>query len=441
MGANRHQDENLNMQQASRRKPLKVLMVAEHASAIFGGEALIPFQYFKHLRAMDVDVHLLVHARTEKELCEAFPNDKHRLHFVADSLVNIWCHKIGQLMPDRLAVFTVRAISHFDTQMRQRRLARFLIRTHYFDVVHEPIPVSPKLPSMMFGLSAPVIVGPMNGGMDYPVHYNLAGPLERSVVWILRWTAALWNKILPGKKYAALLLVANERTYKALPFNIKKKRILKIVENGVDLSRFSARSVWPASEEVSIVYIGRLVDWKRVDLLIDACSKLVGKVNFQVDIVGDGPLRHALEEQVRQLSLTNRVQFHGRLAQAAAAELLRNSDIMVLPSMRECGGAVVLEAMASGVPVIAAKWGGPEDYLTGDTGVLIPPATPKIFVRELANTVCSMAKSPKLRAQMGQAGARRARLLYDWRVKANTILQIYEDVVKEHIGKQQSVNI
>ncbi len=428
------------MQQASRQIPIKILMVAEHASAVFGGEALIPFQYFKHLREMGVDVHLLVHARTEKELCEAFSNDKGRLHFVPDSLVNVWCHKIAQLMPDRLAEFTVRAISHFETQMRQRRLARFLIRVHHFDVVHEPIPVSPKLPSMMFGLSTPVIVGPMNGGMDYPAHYNLAGPFERSVVWILRWTAAFWNNVLPGKKHAALILVANERTYKALPFNVKQKRILKIVENGVDLSRFSAKSDRPGSEKVSVIYIGRLVDWKRVDLLIDACSKLIGEVNFHVDIVGDGPLRHALEEQVRRLSLTNRVQFHGRLAQAAAAELLRNSDIMVLPSMRECGGAVVLEAMASGVPVIATKWGGPEDYLTGDTGVLIPPATPKIFVRELANTLYSMAKSPKLRTQMGQAGARRARLLYDWRVKANRILDIYEDVVKEHIGKQQSVD-
>ena len=83
------------------------------------------------------------------------------------------------------------------------------------------------------------------------------------------------------------------------------------------------------------------------------------------------------------------MQFHGRLPQSAAAELLRNSDIMVLPSMRECGGAVVLEAMASAVPVIATKWGGPIDYITADTGILIPPATPEIFVGELANALLS----------------------------------------------------
>src|SRR5205085_7085741 len=110
------------------------------------------------------------------------------------------------------------------------------------------------------------------------------------------------------------------------------------------------------------VYVGRLVDWKRVDLLIHACAKLSGRLNFNLDVVGDGPLRAALEEQVRHSSLTGHVRFHGRLPQATAADTLRKADALVLPSMRECGGAVVLEAMASGVPVIAANWGGPADY-------------------------------------------------------------------------------
>src|SRR5262249_46026652 len=153
---------------------LRILLVAEHASASFGGEALIPFRYFKHLREMNVDVHLLVHGRTREELREAFPNDVERLHFVDDSLLNVWCDQIGRSMPDRLAEFTVNAVSHFETQVRQRRLVRFLVRTHQFNIVHEPTPVSPKLPSMLFGLSAPVIIGPMNGGMDYPPNYNMA---------------------------------------------------------------------------------------------------------------------------------------------------------------------------------------------------------------------------------------------------------------------------
>jgi glycosyltransferase involved in cell wall biosynthesis len=408
---------------------IKPLIVAEHASAVFGGEALIPFQYFKHLRQMNIDVHLLVHERTRRELCDAFPNDSDRLHFVSDSRTNIWCYKIGRYLPDRLAVFTLGALSHFDTQVRQRRMAKALVRDHRFGVVHEPIPVSPKQPSMMFGLSAPVIIGPMNGGMDYPPNYNLANRFERAIISLLRRTSSFWNSIVPGKRQAALLLVANKRTREALPSNVKDKRIVEFVENGVDLDRFRADPSETKSQSLSIIYVGRLVDWKRVDLLIDACSNLVGKINFRVNIVGDGLLRSALERHVQQKSLTNCVRFHGWLPQTAAALLLRDSDIMVLPSMRECGGAVVLEAMASGVPVIAAKWGGPADYIASETGILIPPGTPGEFVDELANAILRMAKNPETRVKMGRAGRDRVQAIYDWHVKAKTLVKFYEDVV------------
>ena len=406
----------------------KVLIVAEHASQTFGGEALIPFNYFKYLREMNADVHLLVHQRTQVELRAAFPKDLSRLHFVADSLVNIWCHKIATLMPERLGEFTVGAVSHIETQIRQRRLARSLVQKHGFDVVHEPIPVSPKIPSMMFGLSAPVIIGPMNGGMDYPPNYNLAGPFERFVIAGLGLSAALWNTIFPGKRYAALLLVANKRTYDALPNALKGKPIMEFVENGVDLDLFRSKSAHEGQGNFRIIYIGRLVNWKRVDLLIDACAQLIGSVELEFDLVGDGPMRTALEDQVRRRSLTDKVHFHGSLSHSAIADLLRRADVMVLPSMRECGGAVVLEAMASGLPVIATKWGGPTDYITADTGVLVPPATPEVFVTELANAMLTMAKSADGRAEMGAAGRRRVEAHYDWRVKARAFMRIYQQV-------------
>jgi glycosyltransferase involved in cell wall biosynthesis len=408
---------------------VKPLIIAEHASAQFGGEALIPFQYFKYLRRLNIDVHLLVHERTGEELREAFPNDVDRLHFVSDSLINIWCFKLGKVLPERLANFTLGAMSHFDTQIRQRRIARTLIRENHFNLVHEPIPVSPKQPSIMFGLGAPVIVGPMNGGMDYPPNYNLASSVERAIVAILRWGSAFWNEVLPGKKQAVLLLVANPRTREALPSNLRGKWIRQFTENGVDLDRFSASSGRAVRENVQIIYVGRLVDWKRVDLLLSACERLVGKVGFQLHIVGDGIQRVNLESQVRRVSLQGNVQFHGFLPQGETAELLRNSDIMVLPSMRECGGAVVLEAMASEVSVIATDWGGPADYITEGTGILIPPGKPEEFVERLAVALAGLAENPNVRQRMGQAGRLRVQQLYDWRVKAEALLRIYNEVL------------
>ncbi|HEX7294563.1 MAG TPA: glycosyltransferase family 4 protein, partial [Pyrinomonadaceae bacterium] len=309
----------------------KILIVAEHASAVFGGEALIPFQYFKVLREIGVDVHLLVHERTRNELEASFPQETERLHFVKDSFINVWCHKIGQMLPSRLAAFTLGALSHFDTQLRQRRAAKTLILAHRFDIVHEPIPVSPKLPSMTFGLAVPVVIGPMNGGMDYPPSYNLAGPVERFLVFFLRHSSAIWNYILPGKRRAAVLLVANERTRNALPSGVKGKPILTLPENGVDLKLFKPAQTKEPDERLRIICVCRLVDWKRVDLLLDACSNLIGKMRFQLDLVGDGPLRKSLEDQVKRLRLEQHVRFHGRIAHTQMIDLLQAADIMVLP--------------------------------------------------------------------------------------------------------------
>jgi glycosyltransferase involved in cell wall biosynthesis len=161
---------------------------------------------------------------------------------------------------------------------------------------------------------------------------------------------------------------------------------------------------------------------------------LIGRTEFLIRIVGDGPERAALEKKVRELSLTDQVQFHGLLPQAAAADLLRDSDVMVLPSMRECGGAVVLEAMASGVPVIATDWGGPADYITAATGILIPPGTPERFTDKLADTIVWMADNPKARVEMGQAAKLRAQSLFDWHVKAKALLTIYDDVVGRKVA-------
>jgi glycosyltransferase involved in cell wall biosynthesis len=281
----------------------------------------------------------------------------------------------------------------------------------------------------MFGFSVPVVVGPMNGGMDYPPHYDLAGRMERFIVRTLRASAAFWNRIVPGKRQAALLLVANSRTWSALPTSLRKKKIIEFVENGVDMDLFEPATATAKDKKFRIIYVGRLVDWKRVDLLLDACAQLFGRVAFEVDLVGDGPLREALEEQVRRLSLTNHVRFHGRLPQSGVAERMSAADVMILPSMYECGGAVVLEAMASGLPVVAAKWGGPADYVADDTGVLIPPATPEIFVGELARVMLAMAKDAGARAEMGRAGRRRVAAIYDWRIKAKALLEIYKDVL------------
>ena len=145
----------------------RVLIVAENASGRFGGEAALPLHYYRELRARGAATWLLTHARTRRELSEAFPGDSNIL-YVEDSAWHRLLWRLGSRLPAQVRYLTTEFLSRISTQLTQRRIARNLIREHKVEVVHQPIPVSPREPSLLHGLGCPVVIGPMNGGMSYP---------------------------------------------------------------------------------------------------------------------------------------------------------------------------------------------------------------------------------------------------------------------------------
>jgi hypothetical protein len=192
---------------------LRVVIVAENASTAFGGEAILPWHYFRLLYRRGVDVHLVAHERTKRELEHLLPEAKGRMHFLPDLPVQRWLHRLGERLPARIAENSTGLGVQFASAWSQRKLVRRLIVEHGIQVVHEPIPVSPKRPSFMHGLGAPVVIGPMNGGMDYPPAFaREKGLIERTFIRGARELSHYVNALIPGKRQAALLLVANRRT-------------------------------------------------------------------------------------------------------------------------------------------------------------------------------------------------------------------------------------
>lgn len=407
---------------------IRVAIVAENASTKLGGEAFDPLHYFRVLRSRNIEAHLITHDRTQHELLELFPEERSNMHFVSDT----WLHKLlwfcQQRLPRRMGEVTLGLISHLYTQLIQRRLVCRLVACHQLDVVHQPIPLSPKYPSLMFGVGAPVVIGPLNGGMDFPPAFqSRQGNFVGLTVALGRQIADLVHRLLPGKLQAQTLLVANERTRRALPAGVRGT-VIELVDNGVDLSvwqpvRATAKEQNPM---VRFVYVGRLVDWKAVDLLLEAFQPVADQTNATLEIIGDGVLRSELEALTDKLGLAERVVFAGWLSQQECALKLQQSDALVLPSLLECGGAVVLEAMAMGLPVIATNWGGPADYLDQSSGILVDPTSSDAFVKGLTDAMLKLSQSPDLRLSMGRAGIERVRKYFDWERKVDRILEIYQ---------------
>jgi glycosyltransferase involved in cell wall biosynthesis len=283
----------------------------------------------------------------------------------------------------------------------------------------------------MWGLGAAVVIGPLNGGMEYPEAFRR----ERSFISTLalalgRSFANLVNALIPGKRRADIVLVANRRTREALPTGIAG-RVVELVENGVDFSIWKPRSIRETtSDPVRFIFVGRLIDWKAVDIVLVAMQRLKGQLRVSFEIIGDGPMRQSWQDLANQLGLGSVVQFTGFLSQEACALRMQQSDVFLLPSLFECGGAVVLEAMAVGLPVIATAWGGPIGYLDQSCGILVKPDSRESLIAGFVDGMTTLAESPDLRERLGQAGLARARAHFDWERKIDQIAVLYEQAIK-----------
>lgn len=184
--------------------------------------------------------------------------------------------------------------------------------------------------------------------------------------------------------------------------------------NGIDLSLFT-----PAGAAVPgrIIAVGRLVEKKGFSVLVNACAILRARgVAFDCRIVGDGPLRDALQVQIDDAGLDGQVQLMGPMPQEQLADLLGTAAIATLPCIITADGdrdglpTVLLEAMAKALPVVTTTvTGGPEIVANGETGLLCPPGD----AVGLADALQALLADPALARTMGKAGRLRAERLFD----------------------------
>ena len=202
------------------------------------------------------------------------------------------------------------------------------------------------------------------------------------------------------------------------------------VYNGIDLERFPAPALATMNHVPRIISVGRLVEFKGFEHLIDACAELARRgFDFSCDIIGDGPLRDRLRLKVDSLNLSSRVNLLGSLSQGAVLEKLQTADLFTLASVTDSEGAsdvfptVIVEAMASARPVVSTRLAGiPELMIDGETGLLVSPADTTALTEALQKLLCDR----ELRVRYGCAG--RARIERHFRIEHTVapLLKLFE---------------
>jgi glycosyltransferase involved in cell wall biosynthesis len=161
---------------------------------------------------------------------------------------------------------------------------------------------------------------------------------------------------------------------------------------------------------------------------LEAVKALIFPV--QLTIVGEGSERGRLEQMTAELGLSDTVRFTGNLPLAEVAQIMQQAHVFCLPSVRESGGAVLLEAMAVARPVIAVDFGGPSEIVDAAVGVKLPATGKAAVVEGLIATLTDVYERPQHWQALGAEGRRRVEDNFSWAAKIAAAIGFYRQLVE-----------
>lgn len=298
------------------------------------------------------------------------------------------------------------------------------------ELVHRVTPVTQAAPTRLGTLGLPMILGPINCGLDDPAGFD--DIMRNEATWLggLRAVTRVLDRLFGGTRSAARILVATRAAALSVPEHYRN-RCLTMIENGVDTGVFHP-APWPPApgvkQPLKLLFVGRLVPVKGVPMLLEAIARLRVRVSIPVTltIIGEGPQREELETRLRSLGLEDSVQFLGSRSATEVAREMQASHLLCLPSVRESGGAVLLEAMACARPVIALNYGGPGELVDDQVGRCLPMRNREQVIVDLTTTLESVVSLPDSWAARGRAGRQRVEHHYTWEAKLCAIAPVYD---------------
>ncbi|MHB8925347.1 MAG: glycosyltransferase [Coriobacteriia bacterium] len=199
-----------------------------------------------------------------------------------------------------------------------------------------------------------------------------------------------------------------------------------VVPNTIDISRFDHVDREPHEGPVRLVSVGNLVPVKGHDILLRALGMAVRSgLDVTLDLVGGGSESQNLAALAAEEGLTDRVRFLGPLSAGALTDALARADAFVLASRQEGFGVAIVEALATGLPVVTTRSGGPEDIVGDDDGVLVEAGDPAAFAAGISELMASLG------SRDSHAIASRARERYAPATVGRRLVTVYTSVLEQ----------
>ncbi len=235
------------------------------------------------------------------------------------------------------------------------------------------------------------------------LEYKILGPVF----------GAIWKK--------AAALVACSEGLKSRALRFLPSVSIDVIPNGVDLKRFCPAQTSDRTDTLRLLTVGRLSVTKRVEMLIDAVEILHNEdCKLHLTIVGGGQMEQQLKDVVSGKGLGDVIDIAGRIEAENMPQVYRENDIFISATMQEGMSNAMLEAMASGLPIVTTRCEGVEELIT-DNGVIVEPVSGEDIARAIKN----LADNPQTQREMAVAARSRA-VQFAWDRAAQRYLNLYE---------------
>ena len=218
----------------------------------------------------------------------------------------------------------------------------------------------------------------------------------------------IWGASLKIYKKCDVIIAPSQSIARLLKRSLNHR--ISYVCCGIDLKKFRPKNKYSTAKKLSFLCVGRLSFEKNTDIIIKAFHILdkKGYSDFSLSIVGGGPAKSRLENMAKMYGLESKVHFIGELQGYELREIYKKSDVFVTASAMETLGMAILEALASGIPVIAVrKYAVPDIVKDGVNGYLADPYDPASFSEAIIKIIRNKSKIPRF----GKNGARGLRSL------------------------------
>jgi glycosyltransferase involved in cell wall biosynthesis len=412
---------------------IRVLLSAYQCGPGMGSVSQIGWEWYRRL-SKACQVTLLTHVRNRSALEAAnVPIEDSTVIFIDTEWFAGPLYRFASLCFPRSEhpLFLIASLDFFVYDwIATRHCRRLLKKGQSWDVVHAVTPVSPMAATGLHKLGIPLVLGPWNGALVSPKTFPEIMKAESKWLYPVRNFGRLIDFFVGSTRQAAMILTATSSTLAGIPARYREKCRF-MLENGVDLDLFQS-APWPPAPSINyplrIVFVGRLLPVKGVAMLLEAVKAL----NFpmQLTVVGEGPEKSELERIAAEFGITEKVFFTGNLPLNEVAQIMQQAHVFCLPSVRESGGAVLLEAMAVGRPVIAIDFGGPAEIVDEGVGAKLPATGKADVVQGLINAFENVRQQPELWIARGQEGRRRVENNYSWDAKIASAIAFYRELLE-----------